>query len=354
MRLSTQPQNRYFAKRFIRIFLGACIIALLVLLWLIFMPRSYDVKKLADRNGTQYWQLRTGSRIGYTFLAGKGNRYPYPLIYLHGGPGAGITDREIATYQSLAEKGYDVYLYDQVGCGHSGRLADIAGYTAERHESDLEAIIEKIGAPKVVLIGQSWGSILGTMYVADHPAQVEKFIITAPAPIQPARKELERVDAPDSLELRVPYISARLAQQKTASLRSRVMYALARRGTKLAGDREADAFATWLTNELNKSMVCDTANAVIAEGTEGLYVQLMTSGSLRNVKDRREKIKQLQVPVLIMKAQCDNQPWGYTAEYLELFAVHKFLLVKNAGHNIFIERPDAYVRAIDDFLAEEK
>jgi proline iminopeptidase len=354
MRLTTQPQNRYFAKRFTRIFFGVCIAAALVLAWLIFMPRSYDVKKLADRSGTQYWQLRTGSRIGYTFLTGKENTYPYPLIYLHGGPGAGITDREVATYQKLADRGYDIYLYDQVGCGHSGRLADIDDYTAERHENDLEAIIEQIGAPKVVLIGQSWGSILGTMYVADHPSRVEKFIITAPAPIQPARKELELVKAPDSLELRAPYISPRLAKQKTASLRSRAMYALARRGTKLLSDREADAFATWLTSELNKSMVCDTANAVIAEGTEGMYVQLMTSRSLAHVKDRREKIKQLQVPVLVMKAQCDNQPWGYTAEYLGLFAVHEFLLVKNSGHNIFLEQPGEYVRAIDKFLAEKK
>jgi proline iminopeptidase len=354
MRLGNQPRNRYFAKRLTRIFLSVFIVTALVFLWLIFKPHSYDVKHLADRKSTRYWQLRTGSRIGYTFLAAEGKKYPYPLIYLHGGPGAGITDREIATYRELAGRGYDVYLYDQVGCGHSGRLADITGYTAGRHEKDLEAIIEEIGAPKVVLIGQSWGSILGTMYVADHPSQVEKFIVTAPAPIPPAAKDMEFVRAPDSLQLRAPYLSARLEEEKTGSLRSRLMYALARRGIKLLSDREADEFATWHVSELNKSMVCDTANAVVAEGSEGMYVQYMTGQSLRNVKDRRKAIRQLHVPVLVMKAQCDNQPWGCTAEYLELFAVHEFLLVKNAGHNIFLEQPDEYVRAIDDFLEKEK
>lgn len=350
MRLTSSPQHRYFAKRLIRILLSVCIVIVIALVWLVFVPHSYDVEHLAERKGTQYWQLSTGSRIGYTFLAGRGNKYPFPLIYLHGGPGAGITEREVATYRKLADTGFDVYLYDQIGCGHSGRLADINGYTAERHERDLAAIIDKIGAPKVVLIGQSWGSILGTMYVADHPSQVERFIITAPAPLQPARKEMELIAAPDSLDLRKPYISPRLAQEKNGSLRVRMMYALARRGIKLPGDREADEFATYLTTELNKSMVCDTANAVMAEGTEGLYVQLMTSKSLRNVKDRRKVIKQLQVPVLIMKAQCDNQPWGYTAEYLQTFPGCEFLFVKNAGHNIFLEQPDEYVRAIEVFL----
>jgi proline iminopeptidase len=330
------------------------VVIVIVLLWLIFAPRHYEVTHLSERKSTRYWKLNTGSTIAYTFLAGKGNKYPYPLIYLHGGPGAGITDREIATYQHLADKGFDVYLYDQIGCGHSGRLANINDYTAERHEKDLEEIIKETGAPKVVLVGQSWGSILGTMYVADYPSQVEKFIITAPAPLPPGNKEMESIDAPDSLALRAPYVSKRLANEKTASLRTTVMYALARRGIKLLSDREADEFATYLTNELNKSMVCDTANAVIAEGTEGLYVQLMTGRSLRNAKDRRERLKQVRVPVLVMKAQCDNQPWGYTAEYLNLFPVHEFLFVKNAGHNIFLEQPQEYVRAIDDFLRKEK
>jgi proline iminopeptidase len=353
MRLIHSSQHRFFAKRSVKIFLSVCAIILVTLAWLIFVPRSYDVKHLAERKGTQYWELRTGSKIGYTFLEGRGKKYPFPLIYLHGGPGAGITDREVNTYQQLADKGFDVYLYDQVGCGHSGRLEDINGYTAERHERDLEAIIEKIGASKVVLIGQSWGSILGTMYVADHPSKIERFIVTAPAPLQPAKKEMENIMAPDSLGLRKPYLSPRLQQEKNGSLRSRMMYALARRGIKLVGDREADEFATYLINELNKSMVCDTANAVVAEGTEGLYVQLMTSKSLRNVKDRREAIKRLYVPVLIMKAQCDNQPWGYAAEYLQTFPECEFLFVKNAGHNIFLERPDEYVKGIEQFLLKK-
>src|SRR5690606_26380376 len=130
----------------------------------------------------------------------------------------------------------------------------------------------------------------------------------------------------------------------------RMMYYLAKHGMKLVGDKQADAFATYLTNELNKSMVCDTANAVEAEGTEGLYVQYMTSRSLRKVKDPRAVIKTLSTPVLVMKAQCDNQPWGYTEEYLQLFPVHQFVLVKNAGHNIFLEQPEEYVNLIDEFL----
>ena len=337
-------------KRYSRWLLLVVVAAALTFVWLLFSPRHYGVKQLAERDGTRYWELPTGSRIAYTYLAGTGEHHPYPLIYLHGGPGAGITGREIETYKKLAAKGYDIYLYDQVGCGHSERLENINEYTAGRHRRDLEEIVKKINAEKVILVGQSWGSILAVMYLAENPSKVHRLVITAPAPIQPANKTMEAVKAPDSLHLRSPYHSERLAQMKSSGIRTKMMYYLAKHGIKLAGNKQADAFATYFTNELNTSMVCDTANAAEAEGTEGMYVQYMTSRSLGKVRDPRDVIKKLETPVLVMKAQCDNQPWGYTAEYLQFFPVHQFVLVKNAGHNIFLEQPDQYVRLIDESL----
>ena len=123
-------------------------------------------------------------------------------------------------------------------------------------------------------------------------------------------------------------------------------------GKKLASDKEADQCATYFTNDLNRTMVCDTANAVIAEGTEGYYVHYMTRMSLGRLQNPRPKLAQCDIPVLIMKAQCDNQKWGYTTEYFDLFRNHQFVLVKNAGHNIFIEQPGLYVETIRKFLEQ--
>lgn len=322
-----------------------------MLYMLVFKPDRYTVQTLRTREGTNYWQLPTGSRIAYTLLEGQGIRKPVPLIYLHGGPGAGITDREIAVYRRIAAQGYDIYLYDQIGCGRSGRLENIGNYTAERHLRDLEHIVKITGAPKVVLIGQSWGSILSTMFLAKNPAAVHKLVITAPAPIQPSRKELAAIPPPDSLELRAPSYPSVTISDERLSTRSKMMYYLARKFEwKLVPDSEADQLATHLTNDINKAMVCDTQQAVTAEGTEGLYVQYMTSKSLGKVHNPRPALKKLNTPVLVMKAQCDNQPWGYTAEYLDIFQNHTFRPVRDAGHNIFLEQPDAYVRIITAFL----
>ena len=321
--------------------------------YLFLIPRHYNVKHLQERAGTRYWTLTTGSRIAYTLVPAKGEKKPSPLIYLHGGPGAGITDLEIKTLSRLADDGYDVYLYDQVGCGHSSRLNDITEYSAERHRKDLEEIVLHINAEKVILLGQSWGSILSVLFLADNPGKVEKLVITAPAAIQPENKAYAAIGAPDSLNMRPPQYLNRLGNIVTSNFRSKGMeFWLRRFGKKLAGDSEADEYATYLTNYLNKSMVCDSANAVVAEGTEGYYVHYMTRLSLGKVQNPRPKLLQCDMPVLIMKAQCDNQKWGYTAEYFDLFRNHRFVMVKNAGHNIFIEQPDTYIETIRKFLLE--
>jgi proline iminopeptidase len=54
---------------------------------------------------------------------------------------------------------------------------------------------------------------------------------------------------------------------------------------------------------------------------------------------------------LIMKGQCDNQKWGYVTEYFDLFRVHQFTVIPNAGHSISIEQPDRYLETIRRFLS---
>lgn len=321
--------------------------------YIFFYPRNYKTTHLKQRSGTKYWSLATGSRIAYTFVPATGVKKPFPLIYLHGGPGAGITDLEIKTLGNLSQYGYDVYLYDQIGCGHSERLSDINEYSADRHRKDLEEIVQQIGAEKVILIGQSWGSILGILYIANNAAKVEKFVVTAPAAIQPENHAYAAIAVPDSLQMQQPKYSWRRAGTSSSNVRSKTMEMFVRRfGSKLASDEEADQFATHYATYLNKSMVCDTSKAVIAEGTEGYYTHFMTRLSLGKLQDPRPKLMECNVPVLIMKAQCDNQAWGYTTEYFDVFRNHEFALIKGAGHNIFIEQPGEYISTIKNFLAK--
>src|SRR6187431_175380 len=116
--------------RFLRYTLLTGVLALIIT---VFYPRTYDVPQFETRAGTQYWQLSTGSLIGYTMIAGKGEKRETPIIYLHGGPGGYIGNRDIQALMPIADSGYNVYLYDQIGSGESDRLKDIGSYTVARH-----------------------------------------------------------------------------------------------------------------------------------------------------------------------------------------------------------------------------
>ena len=318
---------------------------------LFFLPRNYDVPQIQNRESTKFWNLSTGSKIAYTLISGKEPKKTHPIIYLHGGPGGPIYNSNITSLSALSDDGYDIYLYDQIGGGHSRRLDNINDYTVDRHKSDLKEIVKIIGVEKIILIGQSWGAMLANLFIAENPEKVERVIFTGPGPILPIKKELANIIPPDSLDLREPHYSNRQGNEKAHNIRSMLMqkYAMIF-GYKLASDKEADDFATYLNTELNKSTLSDTSITREAEGGAGYYAQIMTVKSFRDVKDQRLKIKILNIPILVMKGQYDNQQWGYTKEYLELYSNSKLVVIQNAGHAIAVEKPDEYIKTIREFI----
>jgi proline iminopeptidase len=124
-------------------------------------------------------------------------------------------------------------------------------------------------------------------------------------------------------------------------------------GRKLATDEEADDFSTLLNSQVNRSAVCDTSNILNARAGSGYYSQVMTFQSLTVIPDPRMKIRNIKVPVLIMKGQCDNQLWGFTNEYLQLIGNSRLGFIPDAGHFIAVEQPQLYFSMIREFLMEK-
>lgn len=344
----------YKNKKVIWVIRRMLLILLIVFLYTIFWPR-HNYEQLREKEvNSKFWQLSTGSRIGYTYIASTSNKsQPYPIIYLHGGPGGAISNRVIDDLKTLCDDGLNLYFYDQVGSGASSRLSDISGYTVQRHIDDLNEIITKINSKKVILIGQSWGSVLAAAFLSKHPDRVDKIIFTSPGPIYPINiKEINK-PAPDSFKLRAPLYTNKAANESSTNIRIKAITFLATRfGKKMAPDKEVDEYANFLDTKTSKSTLCDTSISMENRGTCGFYASIMTYKSILELKDFREKINGTNMPVLIMKGQCDNQPWGATNEYLSLFPKHKFVLVPNAGHFINIEQHEIYLREIKKFLLQ--
>ncbi|NNV57002.1 alpha/beta fold hydrolase [Limnovirga soli] len=339
-------------KQLVRTIGWAFLILLIVFLYLIFWPRHYSVQSEATEINSRFWHLSTGSTIGYTYISSTAkDTQVYPIIYLHGGPGGAISRRVIDDLKPLSNDGFDLYFYDQVGSGASGRLNDISAYTVQRQVDDLNEIITKINSGKVILIGQSWGAILAAAYLSMHPEKIDKIIFTSPGPIYPINDAEINTPAPDSFRLRAPLYTNKAANESSTNIRVKAISFFATHfGIKIASDKEVDEYANFLDAKSYKSALCDTSINLANRGNNGFYAGIMTYKSILQMKDFREKIRSSNTPVLILKGQCDNQSWGATNEYLRLFPNHKFVLIPNAGHFINVEQPEMYIREISNFL----
>jgi len=157
-----------------------------VFAWTALLPMGDPRLPPAFVEDQRFWELPTGSRIAYLRVPAEGRVREAPIIFLHGGPGVPDMRGDSEYFGRLARDGFDVYVYDRVGRGRSSRLDDPRGYTLERDVADLEAIREKIGAERIVLIGHSYGGTLAAAYASSHPKRVAKIVLSSPGDPSPS------------------------------------------------------------------------------------------------------------------------------------------------------------------------
>lgn len=319
---------------------------------IVLKPGSWEPVSYTPLEWMEQVSLNTGSQLGYVQEKTDTLVKNLTLVYLHGGPGACTSPELVKTLRPLKAEGYHLLFYDQVGSGGSGRLHHIREYTLDRHVADLKALLDTLGLQKVALLGQSWGAILATHFAARHPDRVERLLLSSPGPLFPIIADRSAVQAPDSLTFTPPAHTNAEANKKWATWRTKTTLFLARHfGIKLMGDQEADHFQNWLNHDLNKSTTAaKNLKDLFPRGGQGFYAQWMTFYSLNNAEDPRQALKQLHIPVLVLKGELDNQPWGTTSEYLELFPQASFQYCPGAGHGLVTDAPDWYYSRILAFL----
>lgn len=95
-----------------------------------------------------------------------GNPNGKPVVFLHGGPGAGTNPSDRRYFDPDV---FRIVLLHQRGCGKSRPLAVLEGNTTQAHIADLERLREHLGIERWFVAGGSWGTILGLAYGETHP-----------------------------------------------------------------------------------------------------------------------------------------------------------------------------------------
>jgi len=114
-----------------------------------------------DRQHRLYWEE-------------SGNPAGVPVVFLHGGPGAGCSPTHRRFFDPAF---YRIILFDQRGAGRSSPHAGIENNTTAHLVEDLERLRLSLGVERWLVFGGSWGSTLALAYGESHPQRCLGFIL---------------------------------------------------------------------------------------------------------------------------------------------------------------------------------
>lgn len=103
-----------------------------------------------------------------------GNPEGVPVVFLHGGPGGGISSHHRSLFDPAF---YHIILLDQRGSGQSRPHAELTDNTTWHLVADLEHLRTQLGIDRWLVFGGSWGSTLALAYATRHPKHVWGLIL---------------------------------------------------------------------------------------------------------------------------------------------------------------------------------
>ncbi len=103
-----------------------------------------------------------------------GNPNGQPVLFLHGGPGAGFNAKHRRIFDP---KHFRIVLFDQRGAGKSRPHAELRENTTWDLVADIEKLRAKLKIEQWLVFGGSWGSTLAIAYAETHPKAVSHMVL---------------------------------------------------------------------------------------------------------------------------------------------------------------------------------
>lgn len=108
------------------------------------------------------------------YVEESGNPDGIPVLFLHGGPGAGTESYHRRFFDP--EK-YRIILFDQRGCGRSTPHGCLEHNSSQALIDDMETIRNLLQIETWMLFGGSWGSTLALLYAQAFPERVRGMVL---------------------------------------------------------------------------------------------------------------------------------------------------------------------------------
>ncbi len=287
-----------------------------------------------------YWAPAYAQQTGYAPSDGVAIYYETygegaPIVLINGGPG--FSSEGFRTLAGkVADMGYSVTIFDQRGTGRSPLSAvNESTVTMQLMAGDMESLRETLGFEQWTLYGHSFGGMLANFYAARYPERVRAIIHSSSG----------------GLDLALLGSSAELINRnlEPAEIDSLDRW---RRLRRIPG-RETEVEEKY-ANTLAKAYVFDQSK--VAEVAERLQqgdraLNRLVWANLRRIRfNEKAALASFPAPVLIIQGKQDIIPEQLALTADRIFLNAEVLFLDRCAHYGWLDRPEAYFRAVDKFL----
>src|SRR5437588_1055934 len=257
------------------------------------------------------------------------------VLVLSGGPG-----EDIHSMQGIADelgKKYRCVMWEQRGTGRSKLPTyDSSTINLNAYIEDIEALRKQLHAEKFIVVGNSWGMILGLAYAGTHPDAVHAVVTIGSGPI--------------TFEYLGVFSDNQFARLGAAELEVRDFW---KDPARESADSDRAAFerlrAATVAYFFDRKKALQMASELRPEDynfrvppaflkTEGKY-------------DIRPTLKTIVAPVLLLQGRQDLAGEANVDEAHSLIKNSTLAFIDKCGHMPWLEQPEPTWKIIEDFLA---
>jgi len=282
----------------------------------------------------------------YYLILGRGE----PLVVMHGGPGA--SHEYFMPYLLPLARHNRVVFIDERGSGRSQKTANPAGYTIENMVEDLEAARIALNLGKINLLGHSYGGALVQAYALKYQQNLQHLILGSTWSSTAAMNQVF-VHMKENM---APELRERIDRLEAAGLfghgkdyeknRYPAEYMIAAWGEgyfpyvyQARPDPNYDPLAQGNTAwDLYREMW-------------GKHGEFVIDGNLKSV-EYTDRLPGIKVPTLVLVGDHDECSPSLAQVMHEKIAGSKLVIFPKAGHMTFVDQPELFVKAVDEFLHE--
>lgn len=274
-----------------------------------------------------------------------------PMYILSGGPGES-PDHPYRQIVDSLKSSYTCILVHQRGTGLSRDIPiNESTIGIEHYTQDLELLRKARGDKKISLLGISWGGMLAMNYAATYPDFASNLILVCSGPPshrlwnvlydnQFSRRSVAELDSMNQLQK----IFSSKSEKELDSLK-----------IACPDCPEVSAYKEFILFHV-RAMYYDRSKVSRALYEKEFYdfnfqvIPIIDKQIVESRFDIREKLKNLEIPALIVYGRQDDQGESTFFEQIESLKLAEVHVIEQCGHEILEEKPLEFFRILKDYV----